>query len=74
MKRMNQILNILMGCCIGIFIGYAIFVYWDVQKRPDFYAAQSAPWYTSILIYGGLTVIILLIALVIKYILHQKMK
>ena len=43
-KKLNQILNIIMGSFIGVFIGSGLYKYWHFQKYPDLYAMQSAPW------------------------------
>ena len=51
-KKLNQITNITIGSFVGVFIGCGIYVFWDYKKHPDLYAMQSAPWYTSIFIYG----------------------
>ena len=71
-NRVNQILNNLIFCNIGIFIGHSIFVFNDYRKYPDLYAAQSAPWYNSILTYGIITVLIVVIILVIKGVIAHK--
>ena len=53
MKKLNHILNIIIGAFVGVFIGHGIYVYWDFKTHPDLYAVRSAPWYTSILVYAG---------------------
>ena len=52
LKKLNSILNIVIGLDIGAFIGYGICVFWDYKTHPDLYEIRSAPWYTSILIHG----------------------
>ena len=74
MKRLNHILNIIMGTFVGVFIGHAIYVVWNFKTRPELYAMQSAPWYTSILVYGAFTIVVLLICFVIKAIIKHKQK
>lgn len=49
MKRLNQILYILIGCFIGAFLGSGVSRFLDFKSHPDLYAIQSAPWYTSII-------------------------
>lgn len=66
MKKVNQILNIIIGSFIGVFIGYAIYVVWNYKTHPEFYAMQSAPWYTGILVYGMFTVILEVVCLITK--------
>ena len=59
---------------IGVFIGHGVYTVWDFKTHPELYVVQSAPWYTSILIYGVLTIILLLICIVIKVIINHKSK
>lgn len=73
-ERLNNILNVIMGSSVGVFIGYAIYVYWEFRKYPDLYVMQSAPWYTSIVVYGLVTAIILLITIVLRVIVRKKLK
>lgn len=74
LKKLNRLLNTIMGAFVGVFIGHGLYVYWDFKAHPDLYAMQSAPWYTSILLYGAVTAAILLAALVVKLIIRQKAK
>lgn len=74
MKRFNTILNTIMGAFVGVFIGHGLYVAWNFKTRPALYAMQSAPWYTSILVYGAFTIAVLLICLVIKAIIKHKQK
>ena len=74
LKKLNRLLNTITGAFVGVFIGHGLYVFWDFKAHPDLYAMQSAPWYTSILLYGAVTAAILLAALVIKLIIRQKAK
>lgn len=74
LKRLNNLLNILMGSVVGVFGGHGIYVYWDYQAHPDLYAIRSAPWYTSILVYGLFAAALLLFAVIIKCIIRKKLK
>ncbi len=74
LKKLNRLLNTITGAFVGVFIGHGLYVFWDFKAHPDLYAMQSAPWYTSILLYGAMTAAILLAALVIKLIIRQKAK
>ena len=73
-KKINQILNIIMGSFIGVFIGSGLYKYWDFQKYPDLYVIQSAPWYTGILINGLLVLVLLAVCMIVKVILMEKME
>ena len=74
MKKLNHILNVIIGAFIGVFIGHGIYVIWNFKTHPELYAMQSAPWYTSILVYGAFTIAVLLICFVIKAIIKHKQK
>ena len=73
MKK-SIILNIFIAVFIGVFIGHGVYTVWDFKTHPELYVVQSAPWYTSILIYGVFTIILLLICIVIKVIINHKYK
>ena len=74
MKKLNHILNIIIGTFVGVFIGHGVYVIWNFKTRPEQYAIQSAPWYTSILLYGAFTVVVLLICFGIKAIIQYRQK
>lgn len=71
-KKINQILNIIMGSFTGVFIGSGLYKYWHFRKYPDLYAMQSAPWYTGILINGLFTLVLLAVCMIVKVILTRK--
>ena len=66
MKNLNQVLDGIMGTFTGVFLGHGILEVWRYHSRPELYAMQSAPWYTSILVYGIFTVVVLAVCMVIK--------
>ena len=72
MKRLNTILNTIMGAFAGVFIGYTIYTVWDFKSHPGLYALTSAPWYSSILVHGAVTLAVLVICVVIKVVLKRK--
>lgn len=74
LKKLNYILNIVIGSFIGVFIGHGIYVYWDYKTHPDLYAMQSAPWYTCVFVYGIVTLILLVVFAVAKSIIRKKIK
>lgn len=65
-KKINNVLNIIMESFVGVWIGRAIYVYWDYKTHPGLYAAGFVPWYTSILVYGAVALFILVICFLIK--------
>lgn len=74
LKKINSILNTIIGSSIGVFIGHGIYVYWDYKKHPGLYAMQSGPWYTSILAYGLFTIVALTAVIMIKLIIWRRLK
>ena len=56
-KRLYTVLKAVFWCVIGAFLGSTIYTCWDYYARPGLYALTSAPWYTSIVMYGILTAI-----------------
>ena len=71
-KKVNQIVNIIIGSFIGIFVGSGLYKYWHFRKYPGLYAMQSAPWYTSIFINGLFTLLLLTVCMIVKAILIEK--
>jgi len=74
LKKINRILNIIIESFIGVFIGHGIYVFWDYKTHPGLYAMQSAPWYTSILVYGLFTIVVLIVGIIIKLIIWLRLK
>jgi thiamine transporter ThiT len=74
MKRLNEMLNIIIGSVIGAFVLRTLYYIWDFKTYSKFYAMQSAPWYTSLLADGAFTLVVSLICIVIKVIIKKKCK
>ncbi len=66
MKKIRNLCNIVMGGFTGTLIGYSLYVLWDYRAHPLRYAVQSAPWYTGIVLYGALTLAVLLVCILVK--------
>jgi len=73
LKKINCLLNIVIGSFIGVFLGHAVYVFQDYKRHPDLYAMRSAPWYTSILVYGIFTIVVLIAAVLIKWIIRRRL-
>lgn len=71
-QKIQRILNIIMGSFIGLFIGSGLYRYWHFRKYPDLYIMQSAPWYTSILVQGLFTLVLLAVCMIVKVLLIEK--
>lgn len=74
MKRLNQMVNSFIGSTLGVFVGHCIWRCLDYRRHPDMYVPQSAPWYTSILMYGAFAFVVLFICFVIKAVIRYKQK
>ena len=74
MKKILNLMNALMGAFVGAYIGRVCFVIWDYKTNPGFYGMRSAPWYTSLLVEGAVTLAILLVCIVIKVVLKRLTK
>lgn len=74
MKKVYDFLGILIGVDIGVFLGRVIYTFWEYKTFPGLYAIQSAPWYTSILIYGCFTVVSVAVLLLVRWILRKRME
>jgi len=74
LKKWNTNLNIIIGSFIGVFIGLSMYKYFEYKKYPGLYELQSAPWYTSIQIYGLCAGIVIFIAIILKFLIKRKLK
>ena len=73
MKKWNRILNSVMITSVSVTIVRFIVDYVDLMiLRPEVYAMRSAPWYVGGLVYGAITLVVLLICIVIKAIIKYK--
>lgn len=73
MKKIYSFLKILIGSCIGVFIGSALYQYYQYKRYPLIYEIQSAPWYTSILFKGVITIVVVIIVLILMKIIKKKL-
>lgn len=74
LERLDTILNAVIGSFIGVFIAHSIYRYFDYINHPHLYEIQSAPWYTSIQIYGLAVALVVFIAIIIKLLIKKKMR
>ena len=73
MKKINTLINSIAGAALGIFIGHIISCVWTLSVHPETYMVQSAPWYTSSLIYGAITVAVLITCFSAKEVIKRKL-
>ncbi len=74
LKKINIVLNLIISSFIGVFVGQGIYIFYDYKTHPSLYEMQSAPWYTSVLVYGIITILVLITAISIKRIIQRKLK
>ena len=65
-------MQILMGSTVGLYVGYALWLWIDFKTRPELYAMMSAPWYTGLLVHGVFAAAALLIELVVWLLVRRK--
>ena len=73
-KKTDILLNIAISSSIGIFLAYVGYRYWEYITYPDFYASQSAPWYTGVLTSGVILGGGILFITVLRYLVKRKQK
>jgi len=74
LRKINQMLNIIIGGASGTFLGYSIYMTINHCMHPERYIYYSAPWYTGIMVYGFLTIAVIIIAFSGKFIIKRKIK
>ena len=65
MKKLDRIMTAAMSLTGAAYLGYVIWQLWDRHARPEFYAVNSAPWYTSMEIMGLITAGLIALEMVI---------
>ena len=71
--KINNFLNCLIGAFIGVFLARSVYTYWDYKTHPELYAVTSAPWYTTILLFGVVSAGIILAAFIVKLLIGEKL-
>ena len=74
LKKCNIILNLIIGSSVGVFLGHLIYSFVEYKKQTVLYELQSAPWYTSSIVYGLVTIVVVLIAITTKIFLSARIK
>ena len=75
MKKWSQAINSIMITSVSLTIIRFIIDYVDLNYlRPEVYAMRSAPWYVGGLVYGAITLVVILVCIVIKAIIKHKQK
>ena len=73
-NRVNQWLNTVIGCSVGLVIGHGLYKLWHYNAYRGMYEMWSAPWYTSILMYGAFSAAVIAVCLIIKLFIKNKSK
>ncbi|MBD9162488.1 MAG: hypothetical protein EGP80_00725 [Blautia wexlerae] len=74
LRKLNCLLNIVIGSFIGGFIGFEIYKSWHFKTYPNLYVMQSAPWYTELLLDGGLVTAVVVVCIILKLIIWMRCK
>ena len=74
MRKLYNILKIIMGSCVGVFLGSSIYRYYDYKAYPDLYEIQSAPWYISIEVNAVYTLISVVLIFIMMQVIKRRMK
>lgn len=74
MKKLYRIFKTAVWCFIGVFAGVTAYICWDHHARPELYAMQPAPWYTSIRVHAVFTAAVCAVLLMVMWVLRRKMK
>lgn len=73
MKKINRVLNSIMLTSVTVTLARLIVDYIDLMiLRPEVYAMRSAPWYVAGIVYGAVTLVLILICIVLKIIIKCK--
>ncbi|MGN0479498.1 MAG: hypothetical protein ACI4GO_08685 [Hominenteromicrobium sp.] len=74
MKTAKRILEILPGGMVGVYIGFLIADVLNYHRFAALYAADSAPWYTGILVGAVFLAAALAVWSVIYALVHYRVK
>lgn len=71
-NRILKLLKVFMWVMIGVFCADTIYRIYEYKKYPELFAAQSAPWYTDIIFFGIVTVVIVALCLLLRWIVGKR--
>ena len=72
MKRVNQVLNNIIGAFVGVFIGRCAYSYWFYKNNQELYSMILKQWYDDILFHGLVIAAFIAVCVVIKLIVNKK--
>ncbi len=67
LQKLSQRINALLFAFLGGWAGYCGYDVYLYLQDPDVYLSQSAPWYTNIVLYSGVTAGVVVLCLVAKF-------
>lgn len=53
-EKIRKLVKVVLGLALGVFVGRSLWLRQDVMSHPELYEANSAPWYTPLLLEGGI--------------------
>lgn len=71
-EKIRKHIKTALSLCLGLFIGHSLLLWQDVSANPR--PADSAPWYTPMLIEGGILAALMLMGALLWWLLGRKEK
>ena len=71
-ERVQKAIKIVLGLGLGVFVGRSLWLWQDVNARPELYEANSAPWYTPLLLEGAVLAGLIAAGAVVWWLLSRK--
>ncbi len=71
-EKIEKVVRVVLGLGLGVFIGRSLWLWRDVSARPELYEANSAPWYTPLLIEGGVLAALILLGMLVLWLLGRR--
>lgn len=73
-NKIRRVVQICMGSSVGVFIGHSLWLWQDVNRYPELYAMDSAPWYVRLIIPGAVTAAVLIVGGIAWWMLGREKK
>lgn len=71
-EKARKAIKIVLGVGLGVFVGRSLWLWRDVNARPELYVVNSAPWYTPLLLEGAVLAGLILVGAVVWRLLGRK--
>ncbi len=71
MRRLQIGLTAMIVSILASFSGYTAYSFWHYLTYPEVHLAESAPWYTGVILYGAIALLTIIICTLLKLILRR---